>query len=122
MAPPAKLAIENLTNTGKGRPKGSLNKVNATLREAILKAAEKAGGKGGTIAYLTQQAIENPGPFLALLGKVLPMVGPGDNGEHIVKIEADAAFANILADLGSIASRAASGGVVASIVDQEGQT
>jgi len=34
----------------------------------ILGALDDAGGR----AYLAQQAQDNPGPFLALIGKVLP--------------------------------------------------
>jgi hypothetical protein len=62
---------------GPGRPKGMPNKTTALLKDAILKAAEDAGD-GDMAAYLTQQAKENPGPFMALLGKVLPMQIAGD--------------------------------------------
>ena len=65
----------NTGNRGKGRPKGAKNKTTALLKDAILKAAENAGnklGKDGIISYLEEQAKENPGPFLSLLGKVLP--------------------------------------------------
>jgi hypothetical protein len=48
------------------------------LKDAILKAAEGAGGKEGLIGYLQTQAAKNPGPFMALLGKVLPMQVTGD--------------------------------------------
>lgn len=58
---------------GPGRPKGSVNKTTGMLKDAILQAAQNAGGgKDGLVRYLTRQADENPGPFLALLGKVLP--------------------------------------------------
>lgn len=59
-----------------GRPKGVPNKTTAILKDAILRAAEKAGkryGSEGMVSYLEAQATENPGPFMALLGKVLPM-------------------------------------------------
>ncbi len=56
-----------------GRSKGTPNKTTALLKDAIIKAAEQAGGKGGLVAYLKVQAKENPGPFIALLGKVLPL-------------------------------------------------
>lgn len=62
---------------GMGRPKGSQNKTTALLKDAILKAAANAG-KGDMVAYLTQQATDNPGPFMALLGKVLPLQIAGD--------------------------------------------
>ncbi len=61
-----------------GRKKGVPNKTTALLKEAILRAGEKAGGKDGLIGYLTIQAKANPGPFMALLGKVLPMQVAGD--------------------------------------------
>ena len=74
-------------NAGKGRPKGSQNKTTALLKDAILKAADQAGGEGGMVGYLTQQAEENPGPFMALLGKVLPMQveGSGKDGEIVIQ-------------------------------------
>lgn len=68
---------------GKGRPKGTPNKTTALLKDAILKAAENAGNKAGgegLVSYLEDQAAKNPGPFLALLGKVLPMQVTGENG------------------------------------------
>jgi hypothetical protein len=71
-------------NAGKGRVKGTPNKTTALLKDAILKAAEKAGGKGGMVAYLQTQASANPGPFMALLGKVLPMQIAGEDGGAIV--------------------------------------
>jgi hypothetical protein len=63
-----------------GRAKGTPNKTTALLKDAILKAAEDAGQGGGMVAYLTSQAVLNPGPFMALLGKVLPMQVTGDGG------------------------------------------
>ena len=79
-------------NAGKGRPKGIPNKTTALLKDAILKAAQTAGGGGedGIANYLADRALDTPGPFLALLGKVLPMQVTGDEDNpvrHIVKIE-----------------------------------
>lgn len=67
-----------------GRAKGTPNKTTALLKDAILMAATDAGGDGGLVAYLTAQANSNPGPFLALLGKVLPMQITGQDGGAIV--------------------------------------
>ena len=61
----------NRGNAGKGRPKGAKNKTTTLLKDAILKAAEDAGD-GDMAVYLKKQALENPGPFMSLLGKVLP--------------------------------------------------
>ncbi len=68
---------------GKGRPKGAVNKTTALLKDAILKAATNAGGNEGLVGYLQQQAVLNPGPFMSLLGKVLPMQVTGEDGGPI---------------------------------------
>ena len=68
------------------------NKTTGLLKDAIIKAAQNAGNKvgaDGLVSYLEHQAIENPGPFMGLLGKVLPMQveGTGDDGKIKVEIE-----------------------------------
>lgn len=68
---------------GPGRPKGVPNKTTTLLKDAILQAATEAGD-GDLVAYLQVQAKANPGPFLALLGKVLPMQITGQDGGAIV--------------------------------------
>ena len=59
----------NRGNAGKGRPKGTPNKVNAALKDMILGALDQAGG----VDYLLVQAHDNPAAFMTLVGKVLPM-------------------------------------------------
>lgn len=78
----------NMGNAGKGRPKGAVNKTTALLKDAILIAAQKAGGgdADGLVNYLEVQARENPGPFMSLLGKVLPMTVSGDNNADPINI------------------------------------
>ena len=69
-----------------GRSKGTPNKTTALLKDAILRAAENAGnkvGSDGMVSYLTAQAEENPGPFMSLLGKVLPMQVTGADGDDL---------------------------------------
>ena len=39
-------------NAGRGRPKGSKNKVTSLLKDAILQAAGQAGDKEGMVGYL----------------------------------------------------------------------
>ena len=69
---------------GAGRPKGSLDKGNAALRDMILGALDDAGGR----EYLSRQAEEKPVAFLALIGKVLPttLEGTGENGSFVLEI------------------------------------
>lgn len=73
------------TKTG-GRKKGTPNKTTALLKDAILTAATEAGNKDGLVGYLKTQASANPGPFMALLGKVLPLQIAGDEDNPIVTI------------------------------------
>lgn len=55
-------------NAGKGRPKGSKNLATKTLKEAILKAYDKAGG----VNYLVGVAKNDPKTFCSLLGRIIP--------------------------------------------------
>lgn len=66
-----------------GSRKGIPNKQTAQLKDMILTALEKAGGKAGGVGYLTEQAKANPKSFLALVGRVLPMQVTGDGGGPI---------------------------------------
>lgn len=66
-------------NAGKGRKKGVPNKMTADLKEMILGALNDAGGQ----AYLAARAKDTPGPFLTLVGKVLPLQVGGLNGKAI---------------------------------------
>lgn len=50
-----------------GRQKGTPNQL-PDLRAMTIKALIEAGG----VDYLARQAVENPGPFLGLLGRVMP--------------------------------------------------
>ena len=72
----------------KGRPKGSLNKTTVALKEAILAAAESAGGREGMVGYLRRLAIENSSAYAGLIGKVLPTTLAADesNGGSGVKV------------------------------------
>lgn len=72
-------------NAGIGRKKGIPNKSTTLLKDCILKAAELAGDTlpgpdHGLVKYLRAQAFENPGPFMTILGKVIPLQIVGDDG------------------------------------------
>jgi hypothetical protein len=67
--------ITTAPNKGRGRPKGSLNKVTLALKEAILLAGEEVGNEldgSGLTGYLKTLARENSSAYAGLLGKVLP--------------------------------------------------
>ena len=70
---------------GPGRPKGVPNKTTALLKDAVLKAAETAGGgePDGLVNYLVEQAQRNPAPFLSLLGKVMPTQVSSEDDKNI---------------------------------------
>lgn len=96
---------------GPGRPKGLPNKTTALLKDAILEAATLAGGKAGLVGYLTAQATENPGPFMALVGKVLPLqlAGDPDNPLKFEAVERDAErFASGIAGLAARVGKSSS--------------
>ena len=79
-----KLGTERIPNDGNGRPKGATNRITRELKEMILGALDSAGGE----AYLAEQAEKNPGAFMTLIGKVLPMqVKATVDGSLIVAIE-----------------------------------
>ena len=61
----------------RGRPAGVPNKFSMALKDMILTALDMAGGAD----YLHAQARQNPGVFLTLVGKVLPMSVAGASGE-----------------------------------------
>lgn len=81
--PPRKVGAstgpKGVGNRGKGRVKGTPNKVTRALKEMILGALDDAGGQ----EYLAKQAKESPAAFLTLIGKVLPTEVKADvNAQH----------------------------------------
>lgn len=61
---------------GAGRPKGSVDKGNALIREMIVDALDTVGG----VEYLAEIARSHPTAFLSLVGKVMPIQLTGDGG------------------------------------------
>lgn len=77
-----------LTNAGRGRPKGSRNKVSVAAKDAIAQAAEGLGGAKRMIAW-AKEAPENERAFWSTIYPKLVAVqvnGSGDNGEHKVEV------------------------------------
>lgn len=63
-----------------GRQKGSVNKLTADLKEIVLCSLHAVGG----IEYLKKQAEKSPGPYMALLGKVLPLQLANDPNNPLI--------------------------------------
>ena len=75
------MADRKTAGIGKGTPgtrrnKGTPNKNTALIRDMIAQALDEAGG----VQYLVSVAHSHPGPFLALIGKVMPVQVTGADG------------------------------------------
>lgn len=55
-------------NRGLGRPRGSKNRIPASIKAMVKEALENAGGA----AYLQRQAELNPSAFMSLIGRLIP--------------------------------------------------
>lgn len=65
-------------NAGKGRPKGSQNKVNAAFKNAVLEVFERNGGT----EWMSQWASENETEFFKIAARLIPTEMTGKI-EHI---------------------------------------
>jgi hypothetical protein len=66
--------------TGGGSRAGVPNRFTKTLKDMILGALDKAGGE----EYLVAQAHKNPGPFMSMLSKVMPLQVSGGGGGPLI--------------------------------------
>ena len=87
---------------GKGRKKGSVNKITKTIKEAIEVSFIQVGGA----KYLAQMAIEQPVAYMTLLGKIIPqqveMSGKDGAAIQLEQVKNDAqSFTGAIAGLAS---------------------
>lgn len=101
---------------GPGRPKGIPNKLTMEVKEMVRQALEGAGG----VEYLKQQAKSNPGPFLALIGKVIPTDIKLEIKNPLMKIEAED-VARLIQSIGRSRGIAIPSSI-GRIIDQEART
>ena len=74
----------NTGTRGRGRPKGSKNKLPLTFKQAVIDAFEELGGTGTLVKW----GKSNPTEFYKIAARLIPteVQGPGENGEHKVTI------------------------------------
>jgi hypothetical protein len=86
-----------------GRAKGTPNKVNAAVKEAIIGAFNKVGGE----TYLVKVAESDPRTFCALLGKVMPtqLTGAGDGPIRVAGDGIESPREKLLAKIEEMAKR-----------------
>jgi hypothetical protein len=70
---------------GAGRKRGVPNKLTGELKEMILEAANQSH-PDGAVGYLKARSQDQPVAFMSLLGRVLPLQGPGPQGEHTLLV------------------------------------
>ena len=56
------------SRTGRGRPKGSTNRVTKTIKEAVLQSFEDVGAA----EYLRRVAEDDPRTYLQVVAKIIP--------------------------------------------------
>lgn len=62
-----------LTNKGRGRPKGSPNKVTAAAKDAIAQAAEELGGANRLVAWAKEDPLNERSFWTTIYPKLLPL-------------------------------------------------
>ena len=79
---------QNLTNAGKGRVKGTLNKTTQSAKEAIAAAAEALGGSDRLVAWVKEDAGNEKVFWGTIYPKLLPLQvsGEGANGDVVISL------------------------------------
>lgn len=72
------MATENLTNKGRGRPKGSKNKVAAEAKTVIAEAAEALGGMNRLVEWAKADPQNEKAFWATVYPKLLPLTVAGD--------------------------------------------
>jgi hypothetical protein len=72
-----------------GKPKGAVNKMAATAKDAIAQAAEALGGTARLVAWVEEDPANERIFWGAIYPKLLPLQvnGAGENGEHLHKVD-----------------------------------
>lgn len=81
-----KKTVNNLPGPGPGRPKGSMNKVTKSAKEAIAEAADTLGGAARLVEWVQEDPMNERVFWGTIYPKLLPLQvnGAGENGEHLI--------------------------------------
>lgn len=71
-------------NAGKGRPKGAVNRVSASAKEALMQAYNELGGVQGMVTWARKK--ENRANFYFIWSKLLPHEVRGPSGPIEVRV------------------------------------
>lgn len=64
---------QNLTRRGRGRPKGSPNKIGKAAKEVIAEAAERLGGVDRVVLWAREDALNERAFWSSIYPKLLPL-------------------------------------------------
>jgi hypothetical protein len=90
-----------------GRQKGTLNKVTATVKEAVEQAFNEVGGA----RYLVEMAYAEPRAFMTLVAKVMP---------NKIEAEVSVTVRELEDRLAKGRERVASAAIASAVINQEG--
>lgn len=76
--------VANLTNAGKGRPKGSVNKSTKAAKEAIAEAFEKMGGTDALVGWADRNDDNRKVFYSQIWPKIVPLTVGGDQDNPLV--------------------------------------
>ena len=84
-----KIQVGNLTNRGRGRPKGAQNKTTREAKEVIAQAATELGGRARLVAWAKEDEKNEAAFWTSIYPRLLPVQvhGTGDNGEIVHRLE-----------------------------------
>lgn len=75
-------------NAGKGRRKGSINKMTAIAKDVIATAADRLGGVDRLVAWAGEDEKNEAAFWTSIYPKLLPLQvhGSGEQGQHILQV------------------------------------
>jgi hypothetical protein len=75
-------------NAGKGRRKGSVNKMTAIAKDVIATASDRLGGVDRLVEWAREDAKNEAAFWTSIYPKLLPLQvhGSGDEGQHLLEV------------------------------------